>query len=52
MVMVRSGHVVMLCALVLLTLGVVMVQSAGMQVRPLAADVEPSAVAAVSGCQR
>ena len=48
-VMVRSGHVVMLCALVLLTMGVVMVQSAGMQVRPLAADVDPSAVAAVSG---
>ncbi|MGV6814195.1 MAG: hypothetical protein ACWA5W_04190, partial [Phycisphaerales bacterium] len=47
--MVRSGHVVMLCALVLLTLGVVMVQSAGMQVRPLEADVDPAAAAAVSG---
>lgn len=39
----------MLCALVLLTLGVVMVQSAGMQVRPLQADVDPTAAAAVSG---
>ena len=47
--MVRSGHVVMLCALVLLTLGVVMVQSAGMQVRPLQADADPTAAAAVSG---
>lgn len=46
--MVRSGHVVMLCALVLLTLGVVMVQSAGMQVRPLAGDMDPAASAAVS----
>jgi cell division protein FtsW len=47
--MVRSGHVVMLCALVLLTLGVVMVQSAGMQVRPLQADMTPADSAAVSG---
>ena len=47
--MVRSGHVVMLCALVLLTIGVVMVQSAGMSVRPLAADVDPTSAAAVSG---
>ena len=47
--MVRSGHVVMLCALVLLTLGVVMVQSAGMSVRPLAPDADPTAAAAVSG---
>jgi len=39
----------MLCALVLLTLGVVMVQSAGMQVRPLQADMDPAASAAVSG---
>jgi|GEM_PF-574315 len=49
MSMVRSGHVVMLCALVLLTLGVVMVQSAGMQVRPLQEDMTPAASAAVSG---
>lgn len=49
MVMVRSGHVVMLCALVLLTIGVVMVQSAGMSVRPLAPDADPTAAAAVSG---
>lgn len=49
LVMVRSGHVVMLCALVLLTLGVVMVQSAGMQVRPLQDDMTPAASAAVSG---
>ena len=47
--MVRSGHVVMLCALVLLTIGVVMVQSAGMSVRPLAPDADPTAAAAVSG---
>lgn len=47
--MVRSGHVVMLCALVLLTIGVVMVQSAGMSVRPLATDADPTAAAAVSG---
>lgn len=39
----------MLCALVLLTLGVVMVQSAGMQVRPLQTDADPTAAAAVSG---
>lgn len=49
MIMVRSGHVVMLCALVLLTIGVVMVQSAGMSVRPLAPDADPTAAAAVSG---
>jgi cell division protein FtsW len=47
--MVRRGHVVMLCALVLLTIGVVMVQSAGMSVRPLATDADPTAAAAVSG---
>ncbi len=47
--MVRSGHVVILCALVLLTIGVVMVQSAGMSVRPLATDADPTAAAAVSG---
>jgi len=47
--MVRSGHVVMLCALVLLTIGVVMVQSAGMSVRPIEADMDPTAAAAVSG---
>lgn len=47
--MVRSGHVVMLCALVLLTIGVVMVQSAGMSVRPIEADMDPAAAAAVSG---
>jgi cell division protein FtsW len=47
--MVRSGHVVMLCALVLLTIGMVMVQSAGMSVQPLRADMDPSASAAVSG---
>lgn len=47
--MVRSGHVVMLCALVLLTLGVVMVQSADMSVRPLQEDMTPAASAAVSG---
>ncbi len=39
----------MLCALVLLTLGVVMVQSAGMSVRPLQEDMTPAASAAVSG---
>ncbi|MEX0876254.1 MAG: FtsW/RodA/SpoVE family cell cycle protein [Phycisphaerales bacterium] len=47
--MVRSGHVVMLCALVLLTIGVVMVQSAGMSVRPIESDMDPTAAAAVSG---
>jgi cell division protein FtsW len=47
--MVRSGHVVMLCALLLLTIGVVMVQSAGMQVRPLETGADPTAAAAVSG---
>lgn len=46
--MVRSGHVVMLCALVLLTIGVIMVQSAGMSVRPLAPDADPTEAAAVS----
>ncbi|MDF1810276.1 MAG: putative peptidoglycan glycosyltransferase FtsW [Phycisphaerales bacterium] len=46
--MVRTGHVVMLCALVLLTVGVVMVQSADMSVRPLQTDADPTASAAVS----
>ena len=47
--MIRNGHVVMLCALVLLTIGVVMVQSAGMSVRPISPDMDPTAAAAVSG---
>lgn len=33
--MIRTGHVVFLCALALLTLGVVMVGSAGMEVQPV-----------------
>ncbi len=39
--MVRHGQVLMLCALALLVIGVVMVQSAGMQVQRLGAVVEP-----------
>lgn len=39
----------MLCALALLTFGVVMVQSAGMSVRPLDEGMDPQAAAAVSG---
>lgn len=39
----------MLCALALLTFGVVMVQSAGMNVRPLEGGVDPQSAAAVSG---
>lgn len=39
----------MLCALALLTFGVVMVQSAGMSVRPLEGGADPQSAAAVSG---
>tara|TARA_R110000765_G_scaffold31481_7_gene73538 strand:+ start:275 stop:1720 length:1446 start_codon:yes stop_codon:yes gene_type:complete len=38
--MVRSGQLLMLCALALLMVGVVMVQSAGMQVQGLGADAD------------
>lgn len=47
--MLRAGHGILLCALALLTIGVVMVQSAGMRVRPLDAGVDPQQAAAVSG---
>lgn len=47
--MLRAGHGILLCALALLTIGVVMVQSAGMGVRPLDAGADPQAAAAVSG---
>jgi cell division protein FtsW len=47
--MLRAGHGILLCALALLTFGVVMVQSAGMSVRPLEEGVDPQAAAAVSG---
>ncbi|MFK7885109.1 MAG: FtsW/RodA/SpoVE family cell cycle protein [Phycisphaerales bacterium] len=47
--MLRPGHGILLCALALLTFGVVMVQSAGMNVRPLDEGVDPQAAAAVSG---
>jgi cell division protein FtsW len=47
--MLRAGHGILLCALALLMLGVVMVQSASMGVRPLGAGVDPQAAAAVSG---
>lgn len=39
----------MLCALALLTFGMVMVQSAGMSVRPLEGGADPQTAAAVSG---
>jgi cell division protein FtsW len=45
----RAGHGILLCALALLMLGVVMVQSAAMVVRPLDAGADPQAAAAVSG---
>lgn len=45
--MVRPGHVVFLCALALLTLGVVMVGSAGMEIKPVA----PGVVGATAGPQ-
>ena len=38
--MLRLGHAIILCALALLTIGVVMVQSAGMQVAPLGVSGE------------
>lgn len=47
--MLRAGHGILLCALALLVLGVVMVQSASMGVRPLGAGADPQAAAAVSG---
>lgn len=47
--MLRAGHVVMLCAVALLMLGVVMVSSAGMAVEPLAAGADPTASAATTG---
>lgn len=47
--MLRPGHGILLCALALLMLGVVMVQSASMGVRPLGAGADPQAAAAVSG---
>tara|TARA_R110000782_G_scaffold45706_12_gene101389 strand:+ start:7147 stop:8472 length:1326 start_codon:yes stop_codon:yes gene_type:complete len=47
--MLRAGHGILLCALALLMLGVVMVQSAGMVVRPLDEGADPQAAAAVSG---
>lgn len=47
--MLRAGHGILLCALALLMLGVVMVQSAGMVVRPLDEGVDPAVAAAVSG---
>ncbi|MEM9372594.1 MAG: FtsW/RodA/SpoVE family cell cycle protein [Planctomycetota bacterium] len=47
--MLRSGHGILLCALALLTFGVVMVQSADMSVRPLEGGVDPQTAAAVSG---
>lgn len=47
--MLRAGHGILLCALALLMLGVVMVQSAGMVVRPLDEGADPQVAAAVSG---
>ncbi len=47
--MLRPGHGILLCALALLTFGVVMVQSAGMSVRPLEGGADPQTAAAVSG---
>lgn len=41
--MLRPGHAIFLCALTLLTLGVVMVQSAGMQVTPIGEAGAPGA---------
>ncbi|MCC5822191.1 MAG: putative lipid II flippase FtsW [Phycisphaerales bacterium] len=47
--MLRAGHGILLCALGLLMVGVVMVHSASMVVRPLAEGVDPQVAAAVSG---
>ena len=47
--MLRAGHGILLCALALLMVGVVMVHSASMVVRPLAEGADPQAAAAVSG---
>lgn len=47
--MLRAGHGILLCALALLTFGLVMVQSAGMSVRPLDEGADPQKSAAVSG---
>ncbi len=47
--MIRPGQVIILCALALLTMGVVMVQSAGMNVTPLSDGMNPTESAAVSG---
>ncbi|MEZ6317349.1 MAG: FtsW/RodA/SpoVE family cell cycle protein [Phycisphaerales bacterium] len=46
--MLRSGQVVMLCAIALLTIGVVMVSSARMAVHPLDPGADPVAAAAAS----
>lgn len=46
----RAGHLVFLCALALLTLGVVMVQSAGMSIDPV--ETAPTAAAAVADASR
>ena len=46
--MLRPGHAVALCALALLLLGVVMVNSAGMSVAPVGADAEAHAVTTAS----
>ncbi|MBL4590525.1 MAG: cell division protein FtsW [Phycisphaerales bacterium] len=47
--MIRPGQVIVLCAFALLTMGVVMVQSAGMSVTPLSDGMNPTQSAAVSG---
>jgi len=47
--MLRAGHVVMLCAVALLMLGVVMVSSAGMNVQPIQPGADPAAAAQASG---
>ncbi len=47
--MLRPGQVIVLCALALLMMGVVMVQSAGMNVTPLNDGMNPTESAAVSG---
>ncbi|MBX3376086.1 MAG: FtsW/RodA/SpoVE family cell cycle protein [Phycisphaeraceae bacterium] len=47
--MIRTGHVVFLCALGLLTLGVVMVGSAGMEVKPVSPAAGAASGARVAG---
>lgn len=49
--MLRAGHIVFLCALALLTLGVVMVSSAGMEVKAVHVPPGTSAAQAVAGPQ-